>query len=142
MVLVSLCVQVTVRLEAEGTAPEAAQARGLERLVALSTAPSLLSAGVRVSAPAPRAAGMLQLGQLRGNAFILRLRGVEAESAVVQRAAQSLKAHGFINYYVRPSSLSSSPMQPFHLLAEGTNVGCRVSSGLARVTCGAIGSAS
>ena len=96
-----LCVQVTVRLEAEGTAPEAAQARGVERLAALSTAPSLLSAGVRVSAPAPRAAGMLQLGQLRGNAFGVRLRGVEAEWAVVERAAQSLKAYGFINYYVR-----------------------------------------
>ena len=83
---------------------------------------------------------MLQLGELRGNAFILRLRGVEAESAVVQRAAQSLKAHGFINYYVRPSS-QAHPCNHF-LLAEGRNVGCRVSSGLARVTCGAIGSAS
>eukprot|EP00850_Spirogloea_muscicola_P001514 SM000005S17311 [mRNA] locus=s5:1339525:1350762:- [translate_table: standard] len=42
----------------------------------------------------------LRLGQLAGNHFVITLRGVEADSdAVVERASETLKKTGFINYF-------------------------------------------
>lgn len=41
----------------------------------------------------------LQLGDLSGNRFTLILRSVEGEDGAIEAAVESLKAHGFINYY-------------------------------------------
>ncbi|CAE6360957.1 unnamed protein product [Rhizoctonia solani] len=55
--------------------------------------------GVRVSDINYRR-GYLELGMLRGNEFVITLRNVKAESPeVIDKAMNSLKENGFINYY-------------------------------------------
>eukprot|EP00850_Spirogloea_muscicola_P010324 SM000060S19656 [mRNA] locus=s60:273161:279988:- [translate_table: standard] len=54
----------------------------------------------------------LRLGQLAGNHFVITLRGVEADSdAVVERAAETLKKTGFINYFGLQVSASRAARQ-------------------------------
>ncbi|QRV72950.1 pseudouridine synthase [Ceratobasidium sp. AG-Ba] len=55
--------------------------------------------GVRVSDIAYRR-GYLELGMLRGNEFVITLRNVKADSTdTIDKAMNSLKENGFINYY-------------------------------------------
>lgn len=41
----------------------------------------------------------LKLGQLKGNHFRIALRNVTADNDVIEKALNSFKEHGFINYY-------------------------------------------
>ncbi|KAF8517809.1 pseudouridine synthase [Gautieria morchelliformis] len=55
--------------------------------------------GIRIGDLAYRK-GFLELGMLRGNAFVITLRNVKVDSAeTMDRALNSLKENGFINYY-------------------------------------------
>ncbi|RXW24609.1 hypothetical protein EST38_g1263 [Candolleomyces aberdarensis] len=55
--------------------------------------------GIRISDLVYRKAG-LELGMLKGNAFVITLRNVKAESTeVLDEAMNTIKSKGFINYY-------------------------------------------
>ncbi|KAF8591414.1 pseudouridine synthase [Ramaria rubella] len=55
--------------------------------------------GIRIGDLAYRKS-FLELGMLRGNAFVITLRNVKVDSEeTMNRALESLKEHGFINYY-------------------------------------------
>lgn len=41
----------------------------------------------------------LKLGQLKGNRFRIAIREITADSEIIEKALDSLKNHGFINYY-------------------------------------------